>query len=253
LFTTKANFAMLLTVTLPKPLRRQGLWIGLLITGIIFGIFSFLINPVARTIPDPAIDIPKVVSSVPQTAKAVFAGGCFWGLEAMFEEVRGVKDVQTGYSGGSAETANYPRVSGGGTDHAESIQIVYDPAQVSYGELLKIFLSVGHDPTQVNRQGADMGRQYRSAIFATTPEQKEVAAAYIEQLQTSEAFDQAIATEINDSKEFYAAEDYHQNFIKRNPAHPYVLVHDIPKLQKFRQQYPDLLSRSGGIIGDRQN
>ena len=235
------NFAMLLTVTLPKPLRRQGLWIGLLISGITFGIFSLLINPVARAIPDPAIDIPKVASSASQTAKAVFAGGCFWGLEAMFEEVRGVKDVQTGYSGGRADTANYSRVSGGGTDHAESIQIVYDPAQVSYGELLKIFFSVGHDPTQVNRQGADMGRQYRSAIFATTPEQKQVAAAYIQQLEATDAFDQAIATEVNDFEEFYAAEDYHQDFVKRNPAHPYVLVHDLPKLQKFRQQYPDKL------------
>ncbi|MFM1842324.1 MAG: Peptide methionine sulfoxide reductase MsrA [Cyanobacteriota bacterium] len=244
---------MLMTITLPKPLRRQGLWIGLLISGIIFGLFSVLINPTARAIPDPAIDIPKVASNAPQTAKAVFAGGCFWGLEAMFEEVRGVQSVQTGYSGGSAETANYPRVSGGGTDHAESIQIVYDPAQVSYGELLKIFFSVGHDPTQVNRQGADMGRQYRSAIFATTPEQKQVAAAYIKQLETSDAFDQAIATEVNEFKAFYPAEDYHQDFVKRNPAHPYVLVHDIPKLQKFRQTYPDLLSRNGGGTGDRQD
>ncbi|MGA1621452.1 MAG: peptide-methionine (S)-S-oxide reductase MsrA, partial [Synechocystis sp.] len=164
-------------------------------------------------------------------------------LEAMFEEVQGVKDVQTGYSGGSAETATYPRVSGGGTDHAESIQIVYDPSQVSYGELLKIFFSVGHDPTQVNRQGADVGRQYRSAIFATTPSQKKVAEAYIEQLETASAFDQAISTEVNDFDTFYPAENYHQDFVKRNPAHPYVLVHDIPKLQKFRQQYPDKLKQ----------
>lgn len=132
---------------------------------------------------------------------------------------------------------------GGGTDHAESIQIVYDPSQVSYGELLKIFFSVGHDPTQVNRQGADVGRQYRSAIFATTPSQKQVAEAYIEQLETASAFDQAISTEVNDFDTFYPAENYHQDFVKRNPAHPYVLVHDIPKLQKFRQQYPDKLKQ----------
>ncbi|MEY2983490.1 MAG: Peptide methionine sulfoxide reductase MsrA, partial [Cyanobacteriota bacterium] len=235
------NPAMPLSISLPKPLRRQGLWLGLLITGIILSGFSLLINPIARTLPDPAIDIPKVTSNAPATNKAVFAGGCFWGLEALFEEVNGVMDVQTGYAGGRAETASYPRVSGGGTDHAESIQIVYDPSQVSYGELLKIFFSVGHDPTQVNRQGVDKGRQYRSAIFATTPEQKRVATAYIQQLTATDTFDQAIATEVNDDAPFYAAEDYHQDFVKRNPTHPYVLVHDLPKLQKFRQQYADKL------------
>lgn len=229
------------SLTVPKPLRNYLVWIGLLISGLFFGILSLAIHPTARTIPDPAIDIPKVASSIPTTARAVFSGGCFWGLEAMFEEVRGVKDVQTGYSGGTAATANYARVSGGGTDHAESIEITYDPAQVSYGELLKIFFSVGHDPTQMNRQGADVGRQYRSAVFATTPDQKQVAAAYIQQLKESGAFDQAIATEVNDFDQFYPAENYHQDFVKRNPAHPYVLVHDIPKLQKFRQTYPDLL------------
>jgi peptide-methionine (S)-S-oxide reductase len=232
---------MILTVNLLQPLRRRGLWLSLLIIGLVIGLGSFLINPFSKTIPDPALDVAPVAVNSSPTAKAVFAGGCFWGLEAMFEEVRGVKDVQTGYSGGTAATANYPRVSGGGTDHAESIQITYDPSQVSYGELLKIFFSVGHDPTQVNRQGVDTGRQYRSAIFATSPEQQQVAQAYIEQLQTSQVFDQAIATEVNDFEAFYPAEDYHQDFVRRNPAHPYVLVHDLPKLRKFRQQYPEQL------------
>lgn len=235
---------MLLTITLPESLRRRGLWITLLVTGLAIATASFLISPFSRAIPDPAIDVALGVSNSNQTARAVFAGGCFWGLEAMFEEVRGVKAVQTGYTGGTAETANYSRVSGGGTDHAESIEILYDPDQVSYGELLKIFFSVGHDPTQVNRQGVDQGRQYRSAVFATTPEQKQVAQAYIQQLEASQTFDKAIATEVNDFDQFYPAEDYHQDFVKRNPAHPYVLVHDLPKLNKFRQQYPDKLKDS---------
>jgi peptide-methionine (S)-S-oxide reductase len=232
---------MLLTVSLPQSLRRRGLWLSLLLVGLAIATASFLISPFSKAIPDPAMDVTPVADNGNQNARAVFAGGCFWGLEAMFEEVQGVKEVQTGYTGGTAATANYSRVSGGGTDHAESIEIIYDPSQVSYGELLKIFFSVGHDPTQVNRQGVDTGRQYRSAIFATTPEQKQVAEAYIQQLETSQTFDQAIATEVNDFDQFYAAEDYHQDFVKRNPAHPYVLVHDLPKLRKFRQQYPDKL------------
>nr|WP_228024010.1 peptide-methionine (S)-S-oxide reductase MsrA [Synechocystis salina] len=209
--------------------------------GVAIAVGSYLINPFSKVIPDPVVDTALVSSPNNGTERAIFAGGCFWGLEAMFEEVRGVTDVRTGYSGGTEATANYARVSGGGTDHAESIEIVYDPAQVSYGELLKIFFSVGHDPTQVNRQGVDQGRQYRSAIFATTPEQKQVAQAYIDQLEESQAFDQAIATEVNDFDAFYPAEDYHQDFVQRNPAHPYVLVHDLPKLRKFRQQYSDKL------------
>lgn len=209
--------------------------------GLAIAVGSFLISPFSKVIPDPVVDIKPVSTTTRGPEKAVFSGGCFWGLEAMFEEVRGVEDVRTGYSGGTEATANYARVSGGGTDHAESIEIVYDPAQVSYGELLKIFFSVGHDPTQVNRQGVDQGRQYRSAVFATTPEQKQVAEAYIDQLEEGRAFDQAIATEVNDFDAFYPAEDYHQDFVQRNPAHPYVLVHDLPKLRKFRQQYSDKL------------
>jgi peptide-methionine (S)-S-oxide reductase len=226
---------------LAQSLRRRSFWFTLVLVGLAIAVGSFLISPFSKVIPDPVVDINPVSTTARGTEKAVFAGGCFWGLEAMFEEVRGVKDVQTGYSGGTEATANYARVSGGGTDHAESIEIVYDPAQVSYGELLKIFFSVGHDPTQVNRQGVDQGRQYRSAIFATTPEQKQVAQAYIDQLEESRAFDQAIATEVNDFDAFYPAEDYHQDFVQRNPAHPYVLVHDLPKLRKFRQQYSDKL------------
>ncbi len=182
---------MLATITVPKPFRNRGLWLGGLISCLVLGFFSLTLNPVVRAIPDPAIDVPSLTSKSAPTAKAVFSGGCFWGLEAMFEEVRGVQSVQTGYSGGSANTATYLRVSGGGTDHAEAIEITYDSSQVTYGELLKIFFSVGHDPTQVNRQGADVGRQYRSAIFATTPEQKQVATAYIQQLTDASAFDQA--------------------------------------------------------------
>ncbi|WP_353674859.1 peptide-methionine (S)-S-oxide reductase MsrA [Synechocystis sp. LKSZ1] len=209
--------------------------------GLVVTALSFLLKPSFRVIPDPGLDQPLSRSGETPKEIAVFAGGCFWGLEAMFEQVRGVETVLTGYSGGTAETANYPRVSGGGTDHAESIQITYDPSQVSYGELLKIFFAVGHDPTQVNRQGADVGRQYRSAIFATTPEQRAIAQAYLEQLKASGLFEKPIVTEINIFQAFYPAEDYHQDFVAHHPAHPYVLVHDIPKLQKFRQAFPDKL------------
>jgi peptide-methionine (S)-S-oxide reductase len=222
-------------------LRSSRLWLSLLALGLIVATLSFLLKPSFRAIPDPGLDQTLSLSGDTPEEIAVFAGGCFWGLEAMFEEVRGVQTVLTGYSGGTAATANYPRVSGGGTDHAESIQITYDPRQVSYGELLKIFFAVGHDPTQVNRQGADVGRQYRSAIFTATPEQRAIAQAYLEQLKASGLFEKPIVTELNTFQAFYPAEDYHQDFVAHNPAHPYVLVHDLPKLQKFRQAFPDKL------------
>lgn len=222
-------------------LRSSRLWWSLLTLGLVVTVLSFVFRPSFRSIPDPTLNAALVGSGETSEEIAVLAGGCFWGLEAMFEQVRGVKTVLTGYSGGTAATANYPQVSGGGTDHAESIQITYDPSQVSYGELLKIFFSVGHDPTQVNRQGADVGRQYRSAVFATTPGQQAIAQAYLEQLKGSGLFDQPIVTEIDTFQAFYPAEDYHQDFVAHHPAHPYVLVHDIPKLQKFRQAFPDKL------------
>ena len=189
-------------------------------------------------IPDPAID-----SSVPtQTGQqtAVFAGGCFWGVEAVFEHLKGVADVTSGYSGGSAATAHYGEVSYGRTGHAEAVKITYDPSQISYGQLLKVYFSVAHNPTQLNRQGPDSGTQYRSVIFFANIEQKRVAQAYIEQLSQAHSFAEPIVTQVVALDQFYAAEDYHQNFITRNPTYPYVVVHDLPKLSQLRSQFPNL-------------
>lgn len=191
----------------------------------------------ARELPDPADD-PGRRAGPPQTA--VLAGGCFWGMEAIFEEIRGVKQVETGYAGGSDSTATYSQVSRGTTGHAEGIRITYDPGQVSYGELLKVFFAVAHDPTEVNRQGPDVGEQYRSAIFTTDPELRQLARSYIRQLDAERLFPKPIATQVETSGRFFRAEAYHQDFVRRNPAHPYVVVHDLPKLKTFRATFPEL-------------
>ncbi|MGV0027670.1 peptide-methionine (S)-S-oxide reductase MsrA [Phormidesmis priestleyi] len=195
-----------------------------------------LTETAANTIPDPAINLSTATGE--QTA--IFAGGCFWGMEAVFQHLKGVSQVVSGYSGGSAATAHYEVVSSGMTRHAESVQITYDPSQITYGQLLKIYFSVAHDPTQLNQQGPDHGTQYRSAIFFTNSEQKQVAQAYIDQLNQAHSFGRSIVTQIVPLQRFYAAEDYHQNFIDRNPIHPYVVVHDLPKLKQLQAQFPDL-------------
>ena len=189
--------------------------------------------------PDPLIDVQPPSTKAKQTA--VFAGGCFWCTEAVFELIKGVDKVISGYAGGDRKSAHYDIVSSGRTDHAESVQITFDPAQISYGQLLKIFFSVAHDPTQLNRQGPDHGRQYRSAIFFVTQEQKRVAEAYIEQLEHAHVFSKPIVTQVNELKGFYPAEEYHQDFVKRNPNHPYVIANAIPKIQKTKKEFRGLL------------
>ncbi len=191
---------------------------------------------ISPTIPDPVTHLST--ASGKQTA--VFAGGCFWGVEAVFEHLKGVSQVVSGYSGGSAATAHYEIVSSGLTGHAESVQITYDPAQISYGQLLKIYFSVAHDPTQLNQQSPDHGTQYRSAIFFTSNGQKQVAQAYIDQLNQAHSFSKPIVTQVVPLQKFYAAEDYHQNFIDRNPMHPYVVVHDLPKLKQLQILFSSL-------------
>ena len=171
---------------------------------------------------------------------AVFAGGCFWGVEAVFEHVKGVRQVSSGYAGGSAASANYPAVSAGVTRHAEAVKVVYDPAQVSYGQLLKVYFSVAHDPTQLNRQGPDTGAQYRSAIFYGTAGQKAAAAAYIAQLQRAHVFARPLVTEVTALQAFYPAEAYHQDFARRNPTHPYIVQHDAPKVRDLKASLPEL-------------
>src|SRR4030088_2764312 len=167
-------------------------------------------------IPNPSVDAPRAPSKKGQQT-AVLAGGCFWGIQAVFEHIKGVIRATSGYSGGSADTAQYERVSTGRTGHAEAVQITYDPSQISYGQLLKVFFSVAHDPTQLNRQGPDEGTQYRSAIFVATDEQKRIAEAYIQQLNQAKVYSRPIVTQVNPLAGFYAAEDYHQNYIARNP------------------------------------
>ncbi|MFP5263048.1 MAG: peptide-methionine (S)-S-oxide reductase MsrA [Blastocatellia bacterium] len=192
----------------------------------------------AVVIPDPVIDAPLAAVKGEQTA--VIAGGCFWGVQAVFKHVKGVKDSVSGYAGGSANTAHYEMVGTGKTGHAESVQITYDPSQISYGQLLKVFFSVAHDPTQLNRQGPDTGTQYRSAIFYSNEEQKRIAQAYIDQLNQAKVFDQPIVTQVVALNSFYKAEAYHQDYAFHHPNQPYIVMHDLPKIENLRKQFPDL-------------
>jgi len=182
-------------------------------------------------------------SDVPAAAGeqvAVFAGGCFWGVDAIFKHVRGVSRVVSGYAGGGAATAQYQIVSTGATGHAESVQVTYDPAQISYSRLLQIFFSVAHDPTELNRQGPDEGTQYRSAIFYANEAQKKVALSYVDQLSQAKVFSRPIVTQVVPLHDFYPAEEYHQNFLARHPHHPYILLYDLPKLRALQKQFPAL-------------
>lgn len=191
--------------------------------------------------PDPALDVTGPAAQGPQTA--VLAGGCFWGVEGVYERVKGVTKVVSGFAGGAKSTAHYEEVSTGTTGHAESVAIVYDPSQVTYGQLLKIFFSVVHDPTELNRQGPDSGTQYRSAIFYTNDEQKKVAEAYIKQLDEAKIFRHPIVTQVVPLKGFYAAEKYHQHFLDNNMNYPYIVYNDLPKLAALKKYYPELCKR----------
>ncbi|HKQ06369.1 MAG TPA: peptide-methionine (S)-S-oxide reductase MsrA [Blastocatellia bacterium] len=190
------------------------------------------------SIPDPVIDAPLATAKGQQTA--VFAGGCFWGIQAVFQHVKGVIRATSGYSGGEAKTAQYELVSDGNTGHAESVRITYDPSLISYGQLLKVFFAVAHDPTQLNRQGPDTGTQYRSVIFFSDQNQERIARAYIEQLNQAKVFDRPIVTEVVALKAFYEAETYHQDYATRHPNDPYIVMNDLPKVANLRKQLPDL-------------
>ena len=195
-------------------------------------------NPAAMAVPAPAIDAPH--ASAPGKQTAVLAGGCFWGIQAVFQHVKGVITATSGYSGGSAKAAEYETVSTGETGHAESVQVVYDPAQISYGELLRVFFSVAHDPTQLNRQGPDEGTQYRSAIFYANDEQKRIAESYIAQLDQAKVFSRPIVTQVVALQAFYPAEAYHQNYAALHPNQPYIVFNDAPKVAHLRQVFPNL-------------
>jgi peptide-methionine (S)-S-oxide reductase len=192
----------------------------------------------AAAVPAPAVDASKAAAAGEQTA--VVAGGCFWGIQAVFQHVKGVKSATSGYSGGEAKTAEYELVSTGETGHAESVKIVYDPSQITYGELLRVFFSVAHDPTQLNRQGPDEGSQYRSVIFHGNDEQKKIAEAYIAQLDKAKVFPRPIVTQVVPLKAFYAAEAYHQDYASKHPNQPYIAFNDAPKVEHLKQEFPQL-------------
>jgi peptide-methionine (S)-S-oxide reductase len=191
----------------------------------------------ASTFPDPVKDI-QAASAGKQTA--VLAGGCFWGVEAVFDRVEGVSDVVSGYAGGNRSNANYSLVSSGVTGHAESVKITYDPTRVTFGQLLKVFFAVAHDPTELNRQGPDVGTQYRSSIFYAGDEQKAVAEAYIRQLNDAKMFARPIVTAVVPLAGFYAAEDYHQDFLDRNRSNPYIVTNDLPKIRQLKAEFPGM-------------
>ena len=188
-------------------------------------------------IPAPVMDEPNTGA---KHETAVFAGGCFWGVQTTFQRLKGVTATTAGYSGGSASTATYDQVSSEKTGHAESVKVVFDPSRITYGTLLRIFFSVVHDPTQLNRQGPDVGTSYRSVIFYTSPEQEKVAAAYIAQLDAAQVFPKKIVTEVTPLKGFYDAEDYHQDYAEKNPNNPYIQVCDVPKVEALKAQFPEL-------------
>jgi peptide-methionine (S)-S-oxide reductase len=189
-------------------------------------------------VPPATDDAPLAKSSA--KLKAVFAGGCFWGTQAVFERVKGVIDTTVGYAGGSAMTATYKQVTTETTGHAESVEVVYDPSRITYGQLLRVYFSVAHDPTQLNRQGPDVGTSYRSAIFYMDETQKRIAASYIAQLDAAKVFPKPIVTEVTPLKGFYKAEDYHQDYALKNPDNPYIEVCDRPKIEALKKQFPQL-------------
>ena len=212
-----------------------------LVWGLVFALSIFADVAVAvprQPIPPAKVDAPLAVAAGKETA--VFAGGCFWGTQAVFERVKGVIETAAGYAGGSARTATYDQVLTETTGHAESVRVVYDPSRITYGQLLRIFFSVAHDPTELNRQGPDVGASYRSAIFYTNEEQNRIATAYVAQLDTAKVFPKRIVTEITPLKGFYRAEEYHQDYALKNPTNPYIQICDLPKIRALKEQFPEL-------------
>jgi peptide-methionine (S)-S-oxide reductase len=206
-----------------------------------FAVLLFALSAGAAPAPPiPAAKVDGSLSAKPDKQTAVFAGGCFWGTQAVFERVKGVVATTVGYSGGAANTATYDQVVTETTGHAESVEVMYDSSRLTYGQLLRIFFSVAHDPTQLNRQGPDVGTSYRSAIFYSTEDQKRIALAYIAQLDAAKVFPTKIVTDVTPLKAFYRAEDYHQDYAIKNPGNPYIQICDLPKISALKEQFPDL-------------
>jgi peptide-methionine (S)-S-oxide reductase len=224
----------------------------------VLGIFAGfgLVNPgsaaeVAHVIPAPAVDEQAASDGQAASETAVLAGGCFWGVQGVFQHVSGVTSAVSGYAGGEKNTAHYELVGSGRTGHAESVRVTFDPRKISYGRILQIYFSVAHDPTQLNRQGPDLGTQYRSAIFPANAEQARVAKAYIAQLNQARVYDAAIVTKIEPGREFYAAEDYHQDYMTLHPAQPYIVYNDLPKIDDLKKAFPDLYRADPVLVAAR--
>jgi peptide-methionine (S)-S-oxide reductase len=226
------------------PTPRLGRGIAIVVIALVLGWTAFRslgARPPATpnaAMPKPTVDAPLAPTKSKQTA--VFAGGCFWGVQGVFEHVKGVTSATSGYSGGFVKSPSYETVSTGVTGHAESVSVVYDPSQISYGQLLMVYFSVVHDPTQLDRQGPDTGSQYRSSIFYTSDEQKRIAEAYVSQLTAGKLYERPIVTKIVPFAAFYPAEDYHQDYLKRHPDNPYIAFNDQPKIDALKREFPDL-------------
>jgi peptide-methionine (S)-S-oxide reductase len=201
----------------------------------------------AHTIPGPVMDEQPAADAGPSET-AVLAGGCFWGVQGVFQHVSGVTNAVSGYAGGEEKTAHYDLVGAGGTGHAESVRITYDPSKISYGRILQIYFSVAHDPTQLNRQGPDVGAQYRSAIFPANPEQARISKAYIAQLNQAHVFSAAIVTKIEPDRPFYAAEDYHQDYLTKHPSQPYIVFNDLPKIDDLKRLFPETYRAEPALV-----
>ncbi|MDE2367803.1 MAG: peptide-methionine (S)-S-oxide reductase MsrA [Burkholderiales bacterium] len=201
----------------------------------------------AVVVPAPTTDLTPAPAATLQTA--VFAGGCFWGVQGVFEHVAGVKVAVSGYAGGNADTATYEQVGSGRTGHAESVRVTYDPKAISYGRLLQIYFSVAHDPTELNRQGPDSGTQYRSTIFAADAEQARVARSYIDQINRAHVFGKPLATTVESLKGFYPAEAYHQDFLVLNPRYPYIVYNDLPKIDNLKRLFPAVYQSTPVLVG----
>lgn len=228
-----------------------GLWGTVLVAAVLcFRALAWPLGDVetAVAIPAPAQD---EAPSAARTETAIFAGGCFWGVQGVFQHVKGVTNAVSGYAGGAAQTANYDSVSEGNTGHAEAVQVTFDPQQVSYGQLLQIYFSVAHNPTELNRQGPDSGTQYRSAIFPLTASQQQVAKAYIAQLNGSERFAKPLVTSVEENGHFYPAESYHQNYLTNNPDQPYIVVNDLPKIKQLQQLFPTQYRTEPVLVADK--
>lgn len=215
--------------------------LSLVVAGVLTCLLSGFEGRAARTntsFPKPLLDQP--IATLKGQQVAVLSGGCFWGVQAVFQHTRGVLSAISGYSGGQAETAHYEMVSGGNTGHAESVKVVFDPAQITYGQVLMVFFAVAHNPTELNKQGPDWGTQYRSAVFFSSDEQKKIAEAYIAQLEAAKLYPQKIVTQVVPLKAFYPAENYHQDYLKHHQDSPYIQINDLPKIANLKKQFPHL-------------